>query len=68
MTEGPKELTVEQVAAELQVHKKRVYQWIQQKELPALDLGNSRKHTYRVSRADLDAFKAQRRTTRSQDA
>ena len=62
MTEEPVELTVEQVASELQVHKKRVYQWIQEKELPAMDLGSSSKHNYRISRADLDAFKQRRRT------
>lgn len=62
MTEEPVELTVEQVAKELQVHKKRVYQWIQEKELPATDLGSSSKHNYRVSRADLDDFKKRRRT------
>lgn len=62
MTEGLIELTVEQVAHELQVHKKRVYQWIQEHELPAMDLGSSRKHNYRISRADLDTFKKRRRT------
>lgn len=64
MTEEPIELTVEQVASELQVHKKRVYQWIQEKELPAMDLGSSSKHSYRISRTDLDEFKKRRRTVR----
>jgi excisionase family DNA binding protein len=68
MTEGPIELTVEQVASELQVHKKRVYQWIQEQELPAMDLGSDRKHNYRISRADLDEFKRRRRTTRRENA
>lgn len=63
MSEEPRELTVEQVANELQVHKKRVYEWIRTEELPALDLGSSKKHSYRVSRTDLDAFKLRRRTT-----
>lgn len=63
MAEEQIELTVEQVASELQVHKKRVYQWIQEKELPAMDLGSSNKHNYRISRADLNEFKRRRRTT-----
>lgn len=62
MTQEPVELTVEQVAKELQVNKKRVYQWIHEKALPAIDLGNSSKHVYRVSRTDLDTFKKSRRT------
>ncbi len=61
MLEEPKELTVEQVANELQVHKKRVYEWIRTEELPALDLGTRKKSSYRVSRSDLDAFKLRRR-------
>ena len=62
MNDEPIELTVQQVADELQVHKKRVYQWIQQKELPATDLGNSNKHNYRVNRSDIEEFKRRRRT------
>ncbi len=61
MSEELKELTVEQVAKELQVHKKRVYEWIHEGELSALDLGSSRKHNYRISRSDLEEFKRRRR-------
>jgi excisionase family DNA binding protein len=64
MSIEPKELTVEQVAEELQVHKNRVYSWIQSGELPAIDIGRRGKHNYRISRADLDAFKQARRTMR----
>jgi len=64
MSSEPKELTVEQVAEELQVHKNRVYSWIQSGELPAIDIGRRGKHNYRISRADLDAFKQARRTMR----
>lgn len=62
MSEELIELTVEQVAKELQVHKKRVYEWIHEGELSALDLGSSKKHNYRISRSDLDEFKRRRRT------
>lgn len=58
------ELTVAQVAEELQVHKNLVYSWIQSGELPTIDLGRQGKHVYRISRADLDAFKQARKTTR----
>ena len=64
MSSEPKDLTVEQVAEELQVHKNRVYSWIQSGELPAIDIGRRGKHNYRISRADLDAFKQARKTTR----
>ncbi|MBO0778297.1 MAG: helix-turn-helix domain-containing protein [Ktedonobacteraceae bacterium] len=61
------ELTVEQVAREMQVHKSRVYSWIQTGELPAIDIGRRGKHNYRVSRADLEEFKQSRRTDRDRD-
>lgn len=60
------ELTVEQVAREMQVHKTRVYSWIQDGDLPAIDIGRGSKHNYRISRADLDAFKQERRTVRDE--
>ncbi len=62
MSEEPKELTVEQVAKEMQVNKKRVYIWIQAGELPAIDIGRGSKHNYRISRVDLDECKKRRRT------
>ena len=68
MTNEPIELTVEQVASELQVHKKRVYQWIQERAIPAMDLGSSSKHNYRISRVDLDEFKRKRRTIQPDNA
>lgn len=64
MSSEPKDLTVEQVAEELQVHKNRVYSWIQSGELAAIDIGRRGKHSYRISRADLDAFKRARKTMR----
>ncbi len=67
MSHEPKDLTVEQVAEELQVHKNRVYSWIQSGELPAIDIGRFGRHNYRISRADLDAFKQARRTKRNDE-
>lgn len=62
MSDDRRDLTVEQVAEELQVNPRTVYKWIQIGELPAMDLGSRGKHIYRISRADLDAFKQARRT------
>jgi excisionase family DNA binding protein len=61
MSDEVQELTVEQVAKELQVNPRSVYKWIQTGELVAMDLGSGGKHIYRVSRADLDDFKRRRR-------
>src|SRR3990170_7867736 len=50
---APSELmTVEQVAAYLQLNKLTVYKFIRSGELQALRLG----HSFRVRRADVDAF------------
>lgn len=60
------ELTVDQVAKELQVHPKRVYKWIQAGELIATDLGTETRHNYRISRLDLAEFKQRRKTAPKQ--
>lgn len=65
MTDETKELTVEQVAKELQVNARSVYKWIQSGELSAIDLGSGVKHNYRISRSDLDDFKRRRRIVKS---
>ncbi len=62
MPDEIQELTVEQVAKELQVNPRSVYKWIQAGELPAMDLGSGGKHSYRISRPDLEDFKRSRRT------
>lgn len=62
MSDDRRDLTVEQVAEELQVNQRSVYKWIQIGDLTAMDLGSGGKHIYRISRADLDAFKQARRT------
>jgi excisionase family DNA binding protein len=55
-----KQLTVEEVAAELRVHPETVRQWIRGGELDAFDTGRG----YRISREDLDDFVQRRKTSR----
>lgn len=61
-------LTVEQVAAEMQVSEKTVYSWIRAKRLRATNIGTRRKANYRVLRADLDAFIANGATAGEEEA
>ncbi len=67
MSGDMRDLTVEQVAEELQVNPRSVYKWIQTGELAAMNLGSGGKHIYRISRADLDAFKQARKTKRDKE-
>jgi len=67
MSGDVRDLTVEQIAEELQVHPRSVYKWIQTGELSAMDLGSGGKHIYRISRADLDTFKQARKTKRDNE-
>ena len=60
-------LTAEQVADELKVNIRRVYNWIQDGELVATDLGSPARHNYRINRSDLEEFKRRRRTTKRAD-
>ena len=55
-------LTVEQVAQELQVNGKTVYQWIKDKRLKATNIGTKRKANWRIERRDLEEFLAQGKT------
>lgn len=64
MSNSVRDLTVEQIAEELQVNPRSVYKWIQSGELPSMDLGSGGKHIYRVSRTDLDTFKQAHKTKR----
>src|SRR6185437_12234970 len=61
--DGDDLLTVEQVAAELQVMPPTVRTWIQSGALPASRPGNGKKpgRKYRVRRSDLEAFVASSR-------
>ena len=49
-------LTVEQVAQELQVNAKTVYQWIKEKRLKATNIGTKGKANWRIRRQDLSDF------------
>jgi excisionase family DNA binding protein len=49
-------LTVEQVAQELQVNPKTVYQWIKEKRLKATNIGTRTKANWRIRRQDLNEF------------
>lgn len=55
-------LTAEQVAEELKVNIRRVYKWIQSRELIATDVGTPARHNYRIQRSDLEDFRRRRRT------
>ncbi len=61
-------LTVAAVAADLGCSPRAVYDLIQCKRLPAIRLGDGRGAGLRIARADLDAFKRNRRTTTEQEA
>jgi excisionase family DNA binding protein len=49
-------LTVEQVANEVQVSEKTVYNWIRAGRLKATNIGTKRKANYRIRREDLNDF------------
>lgn len=49
-------LTVEQVARELQVNPKTVYQWIKEKRLKATNIGTKGKANWRIKQQDLNDF------------
>ena len=57
-------LTLEDVAIELAVSRERIWKLIRCGQLPAVNLANNpaSKPTYRVSRADLEAFIQMRKT------
>lgn len=49
-------LTVEQVAKELQVSERTVYQYIKDGRLKATNIGTAKRGTWRINREDLDKF------------
>ena len=49
-------LTVKQVAQELQVNIKTVYQWIEEKRLKAANIGTRGRPNWRIKRQDLNDF------------
>jgi excisionase family DNA binding protein len=52
-------LTVDQVAKELQIHSKTVYQLIKDGRLKAMNVGTKSRTSYRIDRKDLEDFKEQ---------
>lgn len=49
-------LTVDQVAKELQVNPKTVYQLIRDKRLKATNIGTEKRANWRINRKDLNDF------------
>lgn len=56
-------LTPQQVADSLQLTVQTVYQWIKDKELPAVRVGR----VYRITREDFDKFLADRATVKDEE-
>ena len=49
-------MTVDEVARELRVNPRKVYQFIQSGELAASNIGTEDRKIFRITRADLNAF------------
>lgn len=54
-------MTVDEVAKELRVNARKVYQLIQSGELIAMNIGTTERKIFRIHRADLEAFLRSRR-------
>lgn len=57
-------MTVDEVAKELRVNARKVYQLIQSGELSAMNIGTEGRKIFRINRVDLDAFLESRRQKR----
>lgn len=57
-------MTVDEVAKELRVNARKVYQLIQSGELAAMNIGTEGRKIFRINRGDLDAFLESRRQKR----
>jgi excisionase family DNA binding protein len=60
-------MTVDEVARELRVSARKVYQFIQSGELVATNIGTEGRKIFRITRSDLDDFLQSRRQNRRQD-
>ncbi len=49
-------MTVDEVARELRVNARKVYQFIQSGELIATNIGTESRKIFRIARSDFDAF------------
>ena len=54
-------MTVDEVAKELRVSARKVYQLIQSGDLPAMNIGAGDRKIFRIERADYEAFLKSRR-------
>jgi excisionase family DNA binding protein len=59
-------MTVDEVARELRVNARKVYQFIQSGELIATNIGTEDRKIFRISRSDFDAFLQSRRQKRQE--
>ena len=60
---GPRDLTIAEVCAELQLSRPTVYGLIRSARLPAYSVGTGRR--YRVKPEDLESYKARQRVARN---
>lgn len=54
-------LTVDEIARELRVNARKVYQFIQSGELIATNIGTENRKIFRIARSDFEAFLLSRR-------
>ncbi len=54
-------MTVDEVAKELRVNSRKVYQLVQSGELVAANIGTGERKIFRITRSDLEAFLQSRR-------
>ena len=54
-------MTVDEVAKELRVNARKVYQLVQSGELAAANIGTEDRKIFRIARSDFDAFLQSRR-------
>ncbi len=57
-------MTVDEVARELRVNSRKVYQFIQNGELIASNVGTRDRKIFRIARSDFDAFLQSRKLKR----
>jgi len=59
-------MTVDEVARELRVSARKIYQFIQSGELIATNIGTVDRKIFRIARSDFDAFLQSRRLKRQE--
>jgi excisionase family DNA binding protein len=59
-------MTVDELARELRVSARKVYQFIQSGELIATNIGTQDRKIFRITRSDFDAFLRSRRQKREE--